>query len=808
MELEFIPLDYDHVDIDNQNYIKIYGRDSKGKRVCIIDKVQSYFYVIGKNLEKIKKSLEKHSELSKKIKDIQIVNKNFLDKPIKALKISPFNYKDIKEIGEYAKIIEKNIKRKEKDLNILTRYIIESNLLPLQWHKVKGRILHNDETLRGIDSNLRVDLCLELEKHEKIKEREFIPKILAYDIESAEFEIGKGEILMISLVSEKLKKVLTWKKTSNKDYVEFCKDEKEMLEKFAEIIKKQDPDILVGYFSDGFDMPYIRSRATKHKVKLDLSLDGSQPTLHGGRLRTARTKGLVHIDLLRFIQSVYSQYLQSETLSLNEVSSELLGDKKIDLSHINFDGKLKEKEWEEFFAYNLQDSSLTYRLTEKLWPDIQEFTRLVQEPLHKASRNAMSHHVEDYIIHNAQRFNEIIERGPIHEEIEVRRGRDRYEGAFVMQPVAALYENLASFDFTSMYASVIVSFNLNKAAFLKKKEKDSTEVLLGKRKAYFTKKKSFLAMLLEEIIVKRKKAKQELKSKEDPILKARSNAFKLLANASYGYLGFFNARYYCPDAGAAAAALARKFIKETIEKTNKAGFTVIYADTDGFAFTLNKHNKKQTLDFLKKLNTSLPGIMELELEDFYERGLWVTKRSGEFGAKKKYALINKEGKLRIRGFETVRRDWCRLARDIQNTVLQKILHEGNEKSALECVKKVIKQVKQREIDKKQLIIRTQLRKPLSEYKAITPHVIAAKKIHDKGLPISPGTLVEYFIAETREKKSLVREKVKLPDEKGEYNIKYYLENQILPAVENIFEVFNVNTKEIIEGKKQTKLDGF
>ena len=49
--------------------------------------------------------------------------------------------------------------------------------------------------------------------------------------------------------------------------------------------------------------------------------------------------------------------------------------------------------------------------------------------------------------------------------------------------------------------------------------------------------------------------------------------------------------------------------------------------------------------------------MELELEDFYKRGIWVTKRSGELGAKKKYALIDYKEKLKIRGFETVRRDW-------------------------------------------------------------------------------------------------------------------------------------------------------
>ena len=36
----------------------------------------------------------------------------------------------------------------------------------------------------------------------------------------------------------------------------------------------------------------------------------------------------VHIDLLKFVDTAYSQYMQSETLSLNEVSREFLGDTK------------------------------------------------------------------------------------------------------------------------------------------------------------------------------------------------------------------------------------------------------------------------------------------------------------------------------------------------------------------------------------------------------------------------------------------------------------------------------------------------
>ncbi len=37
-------------------------------------------------------------------------------------------------------------------------------------------------------------------------------------------------------------------------------------------------DIIVGYFADGFDLPYLRARAEHNKIKLALGLDNSQPS--------------------------------------------------------------------------------------------------------------------------------------------------------------------------------------------------------------------------------------------------------------------------------------------------------------------------------------------------------------------------------------------------------------------------------------------------------------------------------------------------------------------------------------------------
>ncbi len=432
----------------------------------------------------------------------------------------------------------------------------------------------------------------------------------------------------------------------------------------------------------------------------------------------------------------------------------------------------------------------------------------MQEPVFSVTRNGMSNNVEDYIMHNLNRFDEIPEKKPVHDEISARMRREKYEGAFVFEPTPGLYEDVCIFDFTSFWPSIIVTFNLSRSSFSEKKAKDFLEVEASGRKLYFSKKPEFFPQMLREIIEKRKQYKQELKEKPDAIKKARSNAFKLLANASYGYQGFFGARYYCPEASAAATSISRDFIKQTIDRINRTGYKVIYSDTDSIAFLMNGKTESQTLKLLEKLNSELPGIMELELEGFFTRGLWVTKRTGTIGAKKKYALIGRDGKLKIRGFETVRRDWCHLARELQNRIIRLVLEDGNEARALQYLKEVVKKVKQREINREDITIRTMLQKPIEEYKAISPHVIAARKMKEQGIPISGGNLIEYFIAETREKKKLVREKVKLPEEKGEYNIEYYLQKQILPAVENILQVFNVDIREIIEGKKQMKLGDF
>jgi len=795
MEFEFVPVDYDYFDFDGRNYVRIIGRNEKGKKVCVVDSYEPNFYLILKKgvdakkvVDEIKKvEVEKASRVTKILRT-EILDKKFLGKAVEAIRVFISNHKDAHDVASAIGDIDGIDKRREYDISLITKYIKEKGVEPLNWYTVE-----TCEPEFGIEdlvfNNLDVD-CFMAEKIKPLKgDKKFVPKILAYDIETSDRELGKGEIFMISLYGEGVKKVLTWKKCKRaEDYVEFCEDEADMLEKFVEHVNNYSPDILTGYYSDGFDLPYLKGRADVHKVKLSLGVDERKPSFTRGRIPSGKITGIVHVDLYRFIDAVFSQYLQSETLSLNEVAKELVGEEKKDFDFVRL-GDMKDSDWYDFFSYNLQDSVVTYKLAQKVWPDIEEFCKIVKEPLFDVTRDRMSSHIENYLIHNLDRFGEIAEKRPLHNEIGERRAKGKYEGAFVFEPVPGLYDDLVMFDFTSMYASVIVTYNLSKATFIEDKK--------------FEKKIGFFPEMLSEIIDTRKKYKKEYAANPTGMLKARSNAYKLLANAAYGYQGFFGARYYCREAAASTARLARENILSAIDKIEKEGYKIIYSDTDSIAFLQGDKSKDDVLKFLKKINNDLPGIMELDLEDFYVRGLFVMKRGGTGGAKKKYALVDEAGKIKIRGFETVRRDWCRLTRDLQSKVLGMIMKDGDEKAALKLTKDVIKRLKDRAVDPEDLMIRTQLRRPLDEYVAEGPHVIAAKKMVAAGVPVSVGMLIEYFVGEGSGKR--IGDRVYLAGEKAKYDIDYYLKNQILPAVENIFDVFGVDVAAIADGESQKKL---
>ena len=812
MELQFYPLDIDSLVIDGKDYVRLFGRTIDGKRICVFEQFDNYFWVIPdrENVEWVRKQIEcikvKDDQKVVYVKKTELHTKKFFGKTVKAVKIILNTSKDLRLISQEVKNIRGYGSRKEIDINLYKKYLIENKITPLTLCKVDGKV---------IESELEVDICVK--GHVVQEEEEIIQdvKVLSFDIETADPVLSNQgvdvPIVMIGLSgSDGFKKCITWQKFDTKEDIEFASNETEMLIKFRDIIKDYKPDYIVGYYSDGFDWPHIKTRADLLKVNLDLGLDKSRIKFKRGISSSIKINGIPHIDVCGFVKQIMSGdvasgSLQTQSYSLDSVAEEILGEKKIDVDITKLrDCWDNNENLEEFCLYNIKDAELCLRIFERILPNITELVKIVSLPIYDVSKMSFGQLIENYLMKRTRDFNEIIPGRPTYNE---REGRtyNTYTGGFVFEPKPGLYENLAVFDFRGLHPSIISAHNICLSTITDANEDAKETPEIDGEKYYFNyKEEGFIPHIVKELIERRIRIKAMIKEKDDPVLKARSYALKIIAAGFHGYMGYAGARWYSIDCAAGILSYARHYIKKLIFQAQKFGFNVIYGDTDSVFVEMGDKNKDDALRFLDEFNSKLPSLMELELENFYERGIFVCKKVGTKGAKKKYALIS-EGKIKVRGFETVRRDWSYISRDIQKEVIKIILEEKDLGKALNYVKGKIEKIKNKEMDINDMVIKTQLKKKIEEYESIGPHVAVARQMLQKNIRVIPGSIISYVITEG---KGLIRDKAKLVEDAKNYDAEYYINHQVLPSVENIFEAVGYKKEDLLSKGNQVRLGEF
>src|SRR3989344_3983732 len=546
-KIEFYPLDFDY---DTEGNVLIYGKTTGNERMVVKDdSVKPYFYVLNgdekaKEIENIR--IKDENKIYKVIKT-ELVKKKFYDKEIKAIKVYVSNQRDIKYIRERIKGSEAI----ETDIRFIKRYLTEKEIDPLVLSEVDGEILEDS------------DEGILIQGEVKQKDSEFLknPRILAFDIEvygdfSGHQKHKQDPIVMIAFKGEEFSKVITWKDTKSKN-AEVVKNEEELIERFIEVIKDYKPDYITGYFTDGFDFPYIKLRADEYGIKLDLGIDGSPVMIKKERsgFSSVKIKGIPHLDMYRFISRIMGGGLRIDTFNLNTVAQEILGEKKLDfdlgdISEVWDGGNIKE-----LVEYNLRDAELAYKLCRELLPNLNEISKLVGMQIYEVCRATYGSLVENYLIKRAKDFNEIIPNRPKYNDI-IERRNETYEGAFVMEPKPGFYEKIVVFDFKSLYPSLIVTKNISPSTLNNKKGNKTPEVEIKgkKRHYYFDTKESFIPSVVKDIILKRNEIKKKLKEKKDSALLGISYALKTVANSIYGYYGFFGSRYHLMECAASITA--------------------------------------------------------------------------------------------------------------------------------------------------------------------------------------------------------------------------------------------------------------
>ncbi len=798
-ELKFYPLEVSYKVVRDKPVLHLYGTTIEKERICVTDdSFEPYLFIILNG----QLDLEKLSSLSVKPKKIERQRKVLLGKIVDCAKIYASLPEEIPKLRDELRSLR--IVCHEADILFARRYLIDLGIVPGTLCNVSGSF---------IDDRSRVPVF----KAEKI-----FPlaggfhsdtSMIAVDIETLNpfgrvIAPREQPIVMLSLYGMGVQTVLTWKKFNcSLGFVEFVEDESALLRRFREIIAEKNPEVLAGYNSDGFDLPYIKTRCEKNRIALDIGLDFSTIRLAKGTLSAAEIRGIVHLDVFKFVRNIVGRTKNLSSMSLNNVAREFLGEQKtpVDIQRLFEVWESGSDELGTFCEYNLKDADITYRLAEKLLPSINEFVRITGLQITDVTRLSFSQVVEWYLLKEANKFNQLAPNKPSGDELRLRQ-RQTYSGGFVYEPKPGLYDKIVVFDFRSLYPSIISAHNISPDT-LNCECCSDTEKVPDEQYWFCKKRKGFIASLVEDVIVKRVAVKEELKkNKKDAVLAARAEALKLVANSMYGYLGFFGARWYSLECARSITAYGRFHIQQVITKAKNEAFNVLYSDTDSIFLALEGKSRHSAELFVESINAELPGLMELDYEGYYPAGIFVSAKASGSGAKKKYALLAEDGTIKIRGFEAVRRNLSLIAREVQETVIKIILKEKDLDKALKYVQATITDLRRKKTPLKKVIITTQLTKDISGYDSIGPHVAVAQRMHNAGKEMHPGSIIQYVVIEGKEK---IRERARMPHEvkEGSYDADYYIAHQVLPVVEKIFEVLGYNADDLDE-RQQSKLSSF
>ncbi len=693
----------------------------------------------------------------------------------------------------------------EYDIPFAKRYVLDKDITPMSNYEIEAE--REDGLLKIKSMKLSKDalaiefntMCFDIEVYNPLG----IPRA------------STDPVIMISYVYQSHGKsgegVLTYKGIK-RDFVTVVKDERELFDAFAAKVKELDIDVIIGYNSANFDIRYMIDRARKLGVKFNLSRYEGETRLEShGLVQRVKIGGVVHVDMyqvVKFISIVGSSenILKLNNYTLKNVYEAISGGKKTNVDklgiHRLWDGSAKDLEM--LADYNLSDSRALQAVYDMFIPVTIELSRTTGDVLSDVAVSTTGQLVDYLCMRYARRANEMVPNKPNENEIKNRLANP-IVGAYVKTPDPGIYENLAIFDFRGLYPSIIISYNIDPATICDGCT-DYYESPLGTK--FDKKKKGIMPLILKVLIDQRAVVKRQYKKNpDDKYLGSRSSALKILSNSFYGYLGYARSRWYSRDCAGSVTAYGRQYIKEAIKAAEDRGFRVLYGDTDSIVMLLEDKAKEEALAFLKEFNSKLPENMELELEDFYRRGVFVGRKTegGIEGAKKKYALISESGRIKIRGFELVRRDWSKIARETQRKVLEAILQEGSAEKAAEIVKQVIKALKEGKVPMSELAINTQLRKGIDSYDSKSPELGAARKAVKAGLKRKDEVEEAVLSFVITKHGSSISDKAELEEFAKDYDADYYINHQVLPATMRILKELNFNEDELKGLGTQMKL---
>ena len=479
-----------------------------------------------------------------------------------------------------------------------------------------------------------------------------------------------------------------------------------------------------------------------------------------------------------------------ENFKLQTVASEILGASK----DIEASGMEKVEEIERRFRED-KESLAKYNLLDcELVSEIYKKTGLIELI---TTRVGLSGMLMDRIGVSTAAFDHFFlpklhRKGYVASNIidTVREGHAA--GGLVIDSVVGLHDHVAVLDFKSLYPSIIRTFKIDPYSRLMQ-DYDGVKTPAGLK---FSASEHILPDFIEELMDRRKLAKEV----GDSYL---SQAIKILMNSFYGVMGSGGSRFYHADLPSAITGTGQWILRQAIDYLEGEGYEVLYGDTDSVFYKLKEQEVTRPFDMAnlraKRLNEFLSqmikrqfGIdseLDIEFEKYYRRFFLPPLRSGDGGAKKRYAglLVSKQGEeLSFAGMEVVRSDWTKMAKIFQTGLFQRLFHGENIEG---FIREFSNELKEGKYDDK-LIYKKRLTKDISEYtKTIPPHVRAAKILDPQG--VQGLRYIEYIITTRGPQPAL--------HNPTDIDYVHYLEKQLKPIADSVLSTMDRSFDNIVIG---------
>lgn len=398
-------------------------------------------------------------------------------------------------------------------------------------------------------------------------------------------------------------------------------DERALLARLVATLRDWDPDVIEGHNVFNFDLPYLTTRAKRHKVRLAIGRDGSVPARRVSRVTFGeRTLSYDRVDIagrhvvdtLFLVHAYDITHRSLDGFGLKAVARHF-GVAAPDRTGIDGDAitAVYRADPERLLRYVADDVRETGAISELLAPS------------YFAQAGMLPFSYQNVCVRGtATKIDALLLRAYYHagQALPLPAPARPFAGGYTDLFREGVLRNVHHCDVRSLYPSLMLRHQIAPAA-------DRLGVF---------------AALLRRLRDLRVDAKARMQAAADPRerngLDALQTTFKVLINSFYGYLGFAQGRFSDFDAAERVTAEGRALLQRMIATLRELGADPIEIDTDGIYFVPPPGDAAR---FRQAFTQALPAGIDVEFDAEY---------AAMFSYKmKNYALLDAAGELVVKG---------------------------------------------------------------------------------------------------------------------------------------------------------------